>query len=199
TKNPLVQWDVRGLCPNGGDARRSENHPNQRPDGEGEAAPRQHVAEPGAIAGGPPPKYELTCAMLERYHGEDLGQSEAFGDSVVRYLTPDERSSRLVTVEDGLLMQGGAPFDTGDGGGIYVMDTHGNIYASTEQSPGEFHHSSLLAGADVAAAGELEVCSGQVTHIDGESGHYRPGDEHTDQAVHELRSRGATIDDRHVG
>lgn len=79
------------------------------------------------------------------------------------------------------------------------MDSEGNIYASTEASRGEFHHSSLLAGGDAAAAGEMQVVDGHVTHIDGESGHYTPGDEHTDQAVQELRGQGANIPDAVVG
>jgi hypothetical protein len=37
------------------------------------------------------------------------------------------------------------------------MDKHGNLYASTDQRTGDFHHSTFFAGGDVAAASELTV------------------------------------------
>jgi hypothetical protein len=63
------------------------------------------------------------------------------------------------------------------------MDEHGNFFASKFHFVGRFHHSSLLAGAAVAAAGEIEVRNGQLIAISDRSRHYLPGREFTDQAI----------------
>jgi len=54
------------------------------------------------------------------------------------------------------------------------MDADGTFYASMEQAVGEFHHSSLVAGDPVAAAGELDVGQGVLEALSDKSGHYRP-------------------------
>jgi hypothetical protein len=110
-----------------------------------------------------------TKAKLEKkYRGENLPDNpdRHFFPDTVKYLTAEEREAQRIVVDgSGNLVwaKDGAALDTAEaatersGGGraIFVMDGHGNLYVSLEQKVGELHHSSLLAGADVAGAGEL--------------------------------------------
>jgi hypothetical protein len=92
------------------------------------------------------------------------------------------------------------PFDTanlvskasGPGYAIFVMDAQGNIYAG-QHRVGLFHHSSFLAGRDVAAAGEMKVTGGRLTHLTAKSGHYFPTPENTWQVVKELAAAGVSF------
>ena len=78
------------------------------------------------------------------------------------------------------------------------MDNEGNLYASTRQIVGQFHHSSFLAGQPVAAAGELQVKNGILEYITNSSGHYWPTREMTQQAVERLRQAGVQIADHQI-
>lgn len=96
---------------------------------------------------------------------------------------------------------GTEPYDTGEaysnhsgkGWAIFVMDDEGRIYAGSHKV-GRFHHSSFLAGADVAAAGELKVADGEVRQVTNKSGHYHPGAAESLQFFHELARRGVDLD-----
>lgn len=48
----------------------------------------------------------------------------------------------------------------GDGYAIYVMDEHGNLYATTEQQARYIHHSSLSAATWQAAQARLSSATG---------------------------------------
>ena len=80
----------------------------------------------------------------------------------------------------------------GPGYAIYVMSDQGNIHVSSH-SVGHRHHSSLLAGADVASAGEMRVTNGYITLITNKSGHYKPGMEHLLQVLHQLQKKGVAM------
>lgn len=80
----------------------------------------------------------------------------------------------------------------GKGWAIYVMSPEANIHASTH-SVGHRHHSSLLAGADVAGAGEMRVLAGQLMHISNKSGHYMPSAAHLLQVLHVLQKRTVSL------
>jgi len=74
---------------------------------------------------------------------------------------------------------------------IYVMDKKGDIYFLSELDDAfegvDIYHSCFLSGADVSAAGELEITSkGVVSKINNKSGHYRPILKHLFQAVYIL-------------
>jgi hypothetical protein len=120
-----------------------------------------------------------TFPIKKRYAGED---SLVIGGATVKYLTPSERESYRLTVKDGKLYDAsGQLFDTGDASNfddkalaIFVMDAEGNLFASKTQEVGVFHHSSLLAGASVAAAGEMAVEQGVLKRMTRKSGHYHP-------------------------
>ena len=81
----------------------------------------------------------------------------------VTYLDDAGRELYRITIHDGLVYDSrGQLFDTSngvsafgpgnEGRAIFVMDEHGNLYASTYQEFQIFHHSSLLAGGEVADA-----------------------------------------------
>jgi hypothetical protein len=82
---------------------------------------------------------------------------------------------------------------------IFIMDANGSFFASREHNMGDFHHSSLAAGAPVAAAGELEVIDGKLVTLSDKSGHYRPTRIFTNQAIDQLKENlisfeGVTLD-----
>ncbi len=130
--------------------------------------------------------------MPGRYEGEDTG---VVWGTKVTYLTTEERQAFVLTVRDGLFLAAdGTPFTSTDkDGAIYVMDADGVFYASNEREPGEFHHSSFLAGAAVAAAGELIIEAGELRKITDVSGHYEPEQVYTAQALCELRHLGVEL------
>ncbi len=120
--------------------------------------------------------------------------------SVIRYLSVADRKAFEISIINGRLFTiDGLPFDTsatssvfsgGEGRAIFVMDENGTFYASKTQKVGEFHHSSLVAGEPVAAAGELAVADGELTLLSDRSGHYKPNQELTRQALMALESSG---------
>ena len=73
---------------------------------------------------------------------------------------------------------------------LYVMDEHGDFFASNYQVHGKFHHSSLSAGLPVAVAGGIIVDKGKVTYLSNGSGHYQSSVFQLAQAVHQLEKRG---------
>lgn len=132
--------------------------------------------------------------MLPHYIGEDAPKNDVWG-TVVKYLSEKERASFRLKFRDGKIYDAsGKPFDTSGGStvhssgrAIFVMDAHGLFYASTQHEVGRFHHSSFLAGAPVAAAGEIEVRHGELKLISDKSGHYRPGRKFIEQALEQLK------------
>lgn len=78
---------------------------------------------------------------------------------------------------------------SGPGYAIYVMSVQGNIHVSPH-SVGHRHHSSLLAGANVAGAGELKVSNGRLIELSNKSGHYSPSEVHLLQVLHQLEKSG---------
>lgn len=140
--------------------------------------------------------------MLVGYRGEDLPDNTQWPGSRVNYLNEEQRQAYRLTVRDGRLVDAsGVPFDTrvgvslweGTGRAIFVMDTDGTLYASNTHVRGQFHHSSFLAGAPVAAAGELVVIDGELQLLTDSSGHYQPERGHTLQAISRLRSLGIVL------
>ncbi|MEV3901198.1 hypothetical protein AB0K11_02650 [Mycobacterium sp. NPDC050551] len=157
----------------------------------------------------PPPlvretPYPNTGGILPNYVGEQH-PGGPMGSPGVTYLDEAAREARRITIRDGIVYDSsGKPFDTAngvsafgpnhDGRAIFVMDQHGNLYASTFQKYRVFHHSSFLAGAPVAGAGELVVKNGRIELLSDCSGHYRPGQARTQQVLDQLASQGIHLD-----
>ena len=144
-----------------------------------------------------------TKELLDEYEGEHLPGNDVWPDGKqVTYLSDAERAKFKLTVKDGKLYDAqGQLFDTsdasthwsGEGKAIFVMDENGAIYASKFQEPAEFHHSSLLAGKPVAAAGEITVENGVLKEVTNESGHYRPPAALVNQFLQQLELEGVNL------
>jgi hypothetical protein len=150
---------------------------------------------------GQAPKFEKTAKLRDMYKYENRTDvpNWTHGDGPVEYLDEAGRQKYLLHEEGGRLYgSDGNPFDTsgaqslhtGSGNAIFVMDDQGNIYASTRQELHRFHHSSFLAGGDVAGAGELVVQDGTPVMITPRSGHYWPTPEMNQQVIEQLKRMG---------
>lgn len=116
----------------------------------------------------------------------------------VRYDSELEQEATRVHIVGGLmLMPNGKPLDTrtmatafsGPGYAIYVMSREGHLHVASHVV-GIRHHSSLLAGAPVAGAGEMVVNQGRLVHLTNKSGHYAPPRENLIQVVNRLARAG---------
>jgi hypothetical protein len=99
-----------------------------------------------------------------------------------------------ITLQNGLLYDSkNVPLDTrqmvtaasGPGWCIYVMSAENNIHVSSH-SVGARHHSSLLAGGNVACAGEMQVHDGKLITLSNKSGHYTPEPVYLTQVIRAL-------------
>ena len=137
---------------------------------------------------------------------------------VVKYNEGEEQEATKVRFSGGLLKraptwkpspgpdgadpgQGGAvPVDTdksvthftGPGYEIFVAGEDGQIYM-TSHKIGVQHHSSLLAGADVAIGGEMKVTQGHIVEMSNKSGHYLPTVDSLRQFLHWLDKDGIPL------
>ena len=66
--------------------------------------------------------------------------------------------------------------------------------ASGASQQDRFHHSSFLAGQDVAGAGEMQVRDGQVELVSDTSGHYQPGSKQMMQTVQQLEKNNVATE-----
>lgn len=83
-------------------------------------------------------------------------------------------------------------FQEGKAGQEMVFRDGGDI-----QSQQKFH-SSVLAGGNVAGAGEIKIKKGKVQSIDNKSGHYKPETQFLLQTVEHLLKQGAMLEDKLV-
>lgn len=58
------------------------------------------------------------------------------------------------------------------GSSRYIVSADGDLYASNQNKIYRFHHSTILAGKAVAAAGEMQAKQGIISTITNCSGHY---------------------------
>lgn len=116
----------------------------------------------------------------------------------VVYYTDSQSATLALYVQNGKLYQGNALFDTSKADAshslahtsIFVMDLNGNVYASKQFKVFLFHHSSILAGRDVAFAGEMQVENGVIKKVTNCSGHYLPPITLAQQLVDSLKKQG---------
>jgi Domain of unknown function (DUF4157) len=142
-------------------------------------------------------KYK-TKEMDAQYKGEETG---SYWGTKVKYLNESERADlELFIGDDGLaydmygkLMDtssGNSIFANNKGTSIFVMDSNGRIFVSNYHEVGLFHHSSILAGKPVAAAGEIQIKNGIISYVSRSSGHYKPEAVFLNQFKSELNYRG---------
>lgn len=140
----------------------------------------------GKILGATNKSYIITASNI--YKGEESGKFPAYKS--IKYLNDVEREIYKVYIKDGELYTNGILLSSNPRL-IFVMDEVGNIYSGV-QKIGEFHHSSFLAGEDVATAGEFKFIDG-ILEITPSSGHYTPTVESLKQVLDELTTRGVDI------
>ncbi|MGN6246281.1 MAG: hypothetical protein ACTHQ3_21740, partial [Motilibacteraceae bacterium] len=115
-----------------------------------------------------------------------------------------QAASRVFVGADGLLRrsdEGNPLVDTtnstthfsGAGVEIYVVGMDGDIHMHNH-SLGQYHHSSLLDGGDVAMAGEMKVVKGKIQWLSDKSGHYVPSKDQMLQFLHYLKKDGVKLD-----
>jgi len=132
---------------------------------------------------------------------EDVNGFEQTLTSKVKYLDDDERAAYELSL--GSIIRRGLnpkPYDTsesytngiGKSHAIFVMDGIGTFFTG-DHKIGAFHHSSFLAGGNVAAAGSMKVEGGKLKEISNKSGHYTPNDSHLRMALSELKESGVSI------
>jgi hypothetical protein len=89
-----------------------------------------------------------------------------------------ERRMRALRVHEGRLVDhDGRPLGGSQSGAvvaIFVLDAQGSVMLTVEHLTRPFHHSSFVAGAPVAAAGEMTIDDGWLIAITNASGHYAP-------------------------
>lgn len=139
-------------------------------------------------------------ALSHDYAGENINCTWQFYDCppYVNYYDVVSRYSLQLHVEDGLIYNSRRElFDTSEAdyghtgrNAIFVMDPVGRIYASNKHPVFLLHHSSMLAGNPVAAAGELSVIQGVIKKASSCSGHYRQSIVLTKQIKPALRRVG---------
>jgi RHS repeat-associated protein len=158
-------------------------------------------------------KYTST-PLLNEYVGEADSNNPSrwnsfFGDDVVcEYLDENQRKAYEVTVDNGLLAYKGGPnkgqlvdtrnmssLHSSNPSAIFVMSSEGSIYLGSHGQPGSFHHSSFLAGSNVASAGEMVVHDGKIVEVSNTSGHYKPAQSLNDQIFTELDDKGMSKSD----
>lgn len=142
-----------------------------------------------------------TIKVVKKYIGEETGHGWC-APKAVKYLDEIERLDYEIAIIDGkLYTKNGKLFDTtfaGEGRiitqkAIFVMDKEGRIFATNAPERYYFHHSSFLAGGEVAAAGEIKVSKGIVEFVSKQSGHYQPSAKYMKQFMKQLEVNGTDV------
>jgi hypothetical protein len=146
----------------------------------------------------PPPRdgaeLPADAELLSKYRGEDdpNNDSRFFRPSTVHYMDAVEREQHRLFVDgDGKLRSAhdGCLFGDRFEQYIFVMDTHGNLYATVPEWA-LIHHSSLIAGENVVGAGDMIVDNGELRWMSDRSGHYKPTPEMNDLVLQVLLEQG---------
>jgi hypothetical protein len=121
-----------------------------------------------------------------------------------QYFNEQQRAEHQVSLDNGgVKNKSGESLKEGDH--IFVMDEHGRFYTQKESEANkqldstgkraDVHHSSFLAGEEVAGAGVVRVDSqGSIKEVSDRSGHYKPGEEQAKQTLEEIERQGVSLD-----
>jgi hypothetical protein len=111
---------------------------------------------------------------------------EVRGGAVYRSQASDEKGAKVDTANS-------VTHFSGAGYEIFVVDDKNQIHMASHKL-GKFHHSSLLAGANVSMAGEMKIVDGKITYMSNKSGHYVPTLTNFIQFLHFLEKDGVPLD-----
>ncbi len=87
---------------------------------------------------------------------------------------------------------------SGIGIAIFVLSVDRKLYVHT-QKVGKYHHSSMVSGEAVLAAGEMKVTNGYIDWISRKSGHYTPTAHGSRQMMIHIQEMGLDKGDRVPG
>jgi hypothetical protein len=108
----------------------------------------------------------------------ELWSNVNVGGMSFKFFDSTDRQQYLATYVNGAwTCNNKTPYTTGHYPSMYIMDMAHNMYFpdGIRTGGGEFNHSSMLAGKPVLCAGEVTINgAGRMTHIDNNSGHYKP-------------------------
>lgn len=139
--------------------------------------------------------------MKARYLGEnstgDIYNAKYFGQQSREQFEVGVDAKGHIRWKDGTLVNTCHPATAECPAALFVMGDRGKIYVYSgdllTSDLETIHHSSLLAGAPVASAGEIFVKDGLVVGITDRSGHYLPAPDIFRQVLEELRGRGVDL------
>ena len=135
-------------------------------------------------------------------HGRSMGP---LGEITNRFLYAMSVNGDIYAADMSTEYKDGGVFDLYTFGGITVNNTHklAQKFGSTVRGPRTelvgFHHSSFLAGDEVACAGELEVSHGKLVSINNNSGHYTPPPECLLTLIDSLSRAGVDAESYSIG
>lgn len=141
-------------------------------------------------------------ALLQNIPLRSDGSLGDISNRRVHYDSPAEQRATSIRVHDGLLHRDdgvlldttqGSTFFAGQGSEMFVLDATGVLHVAPHRI-GEYQHSSLVAGADVAMSGEIRATAGRIIALTDRSGHYRPDAVHMRQLLELLDRRGVDLD-----
>jgi len=137
----------------------------------------------------------------ERSWHEAKAKKKVFGKSVVEFGGDllDTTSFTMVTAMGGQIQEGRAIFVIASSGKLYIADQGGA--AATLLEFEKFHHTTLVGGEPIIAAGEIWAEKGVIKGISDKSGHYMFGettDTYTIQALQHFKDNGISVDDLKV-
>lgn len=164
----------------------------------GVSAPFESLAKShasGKHGGKPPDTAQAGTYPTVAIRSGKVSEDKAAG---VIYFDASQRDARRVTIRDGLVYDttGTLIRDTESkhrNQNNYVMDAAGNFYLFDEYSNPKIRHSSILAGAPVAGAGNIQIENGRIVYIDSNSGHY-PSARVFSNVLAELAAHGVDVD-----
>ncbi len=129
--------------------------------------------------------------MRQEYAGEHLRARDA-----VHYYSENLLPSFNVTFRDGLMIDSNGVLFTSyiNQPSLYVITPEGEFRVSRYSKHGLIHHSSLVSGGPLMAAGQMRVVDGVIQMIDLESGHYRFPAHYLEWVLGRLAVQGVAVD-----
>ena len=115
--------------------------------------------------------YHLLPQFIHEVHPCTAGDEQC-----IYYPCNQERLEYALRVHDGILTdKSGSPLSQGEEQvAMFVVDSVGQVLMAANPQDSRLHHSSLVHGRPVAAAGLMTIRDGRILSISNESGHYQP-------------------------
>lgn len=213
TASPIIQRKEHGT--DGGKWEEDHKHGGKKRVPIDAEKPKQKWIRDGENGGwtqvdkGPQEKAPIAPIQLpEKYKDEEKkegwrkpGKHTDKTKTVTKYFNAAEQEANSLDIEDGNLLNNDGYLSDFEHKKLYAMGKDGQIGAHNEawldanpdlegNERQAVHHSSIFAGDDVMHAGHISTKEGKVTHLDDDSGHYRPDEQHTYAAYKKMKKQG---------